>query len=144
MRRLLFLILATGLTAGAVVALASASHSARTASSVSPSQEAAWPWEPKGSIPAGTADNNWEHGKGDLASTQFSYLKQINTSNVANLKVAWTQSISDPTYSGGIQGSPIVVSGKNKNIPLESGVPSGGCVRCDQPAQYEAWFAKAY
>ena len=56
-----------------------------------------------------------------LPSTQFSYLKQIDTSNVANLKVAWTQHLSTPDYSGGIQGSPIVVSGKNKNIPLESG-----------------------
>jgi prolyl-tRNA synthetase len=31
-----------------------------------------------------------------------------------------------------------------RNIPLASGVPSGRCVRCDQPAQHEAWFAKAY
>src|SRR5262245_31855730 len=118
MRRLLFLIVAMGLVGATVVALATASRTART---VSPSAETAWPWEPKGSIPAGTADNNWEHGKGDLASTQFSYLKQINTSNVASLKVAWTQNLSTPDYSGGIQGSPIVVSGKNKNLPLESG-----------------------
>jgi len=83
--------------------------------------QTAWPWEPKGSIPAGTADNNWEHGKGDLASTQFSYLKQITPANVAGLKVSWTQSISTPEYAGGIQGSPIVVSGKNKNLPIEAG-----------------------
>src|SRR5579862_6895232 len=118
MRRLLFLVVATGLAAATVVALASASHTAR---SVSPSAEAAWPWEPNGSIPAGTTDNNWEHGKGDLADSQFSYLKQINTSNVANLKVAWTQNLAAPDYSGGIQGSPIVVSGANKNIPDAAG-----------------------
>ena len=76
MRRLLFLIVATGLAADTVVAPATAS---RPAGTVSPSAETAWPWEPKGSIPASTADNNWEHGKGDLADTQFSYLKQINT-----------------------------------------------------------------
>ena len=98
MRRLLFVVVATGLVAASVVALASASHTAR---SVSPSQEAAWPWEPKGSIPAGTTDNDWEHSKADLADSQFSYLKQIDTSNVANLKVAWTQNLAAPDYSGG-------------------------------------------
>src|SRR5438093_11445230 len=108
MRRLLFLFVATGLAAVTVVALATASRSAGTAGAVSPSAETAWPWEPKGSIPAGTADNNWEHGKGDLADSQFSYLKQINTSNVANLKVAGTQNLAAPHYSGGIQGTPIV------------------------------------
>src|SRR5437870_13923668 len=118
MRRLLFLLVATGLAAASVVALASASHSAR---SVSPSAETAWPWEPKGSIPAGTADNNWEHGKGDLADTQFSYLKEINVSNVANLKVAWQQSMAPPDYTGGIHATPIVVSSKGKNIPIQSG-----------------------
>ena len=82
MRRLLFLLVATGFAAASVVALATASHTAR---SVSPSAEAAWPWEPKGSIPAGTTDNNWEHGKGDLADTQFSYLKQLTPANVAGL-----------------------------------------------------------
>ena len=64
MRRLVFLIVAMGLAGATVVALSTASRTART---VSPSAETAWPWEPKGSIPAGTADNNWEHGKGDLA-----------------------------------------------------------------------------
>jgi glucose dehydrogenase len=118
MRRLLFLLVATGCAAASVVALATASHTTR---SVSPSAEAAWPWEPKGSIPAGTTDNNWEHGKGDLADSQFSYLKQLTPANVAGLKVAWTQHLAAPDYSGGIQGSPIVVSGKGKNIPMESG-----------------------
>ncbi|HEX7137723.1 MAG TPA: proline--tRNA ligase, partial [Vicinamibacterales bacterium] len=31
-----------------------------------------------------------------------------------------------------------------RNMPLDSGQPSGTCVRCDNPAQAEAWFAKAY
>src|SRR5579862_7105544 len=118
MRRLLFVLLATGLAAVSVVALASASHTAR---SVSPSQEAAWPWEPSGSIPAGTTDNNWEHGKGDLADSQFSYLKQLTPANVSGLKVAWNQNLAGADYAGGIQGTPIVVSGKNKNLPMESG-----------------------
>jgi prolyl-tRNA synthetase len=31
-----------------------------------------------------------------------------------------------------------------RNMPLDSVAPSGTCVRCGQPAQEEAWFAKAY
>ena len=31
-----------------------------------------------------------------------------------------------------------------RNMPLTSAAPSGLCVRCDSPAQSEAWFAKAY
>ncbi len=31
-----------------------------------------------------------------------------------------------------------------RNMPVTAAVPSGTCVRCDRPAQAEAWFAKAY
>jgi prolyl-tRNA synthetase len=31
-----------------------------------------------------------------------------------------------------------------RNMPMDSAAPSGHCVRCDNPAQAEAWFAKAY
>ena len=31
-----------------------------------------------------------------------------------------------------------------RNMPMESGTPTGKCVRCDNPAKFEAWFAKAY
>jgi prolyl-tRNA synthetase len=31
-----------------------------------------------------------------------------------------------------------------RNMPMDAAVPSGSCVRCDSPAQVEAWFAKAY
>ena len=31
-----------------------------------------------------------------------------------------------------------------RNMPMAAATPSGPCVRCDQPAQTEAWFAKAY
>ena len=30
-----------------------------------------------------------------------------------------------------------------RNMPMTGGVPSGRCVRCDQAAQAEAWFAKS-
>jgi prolyl-tRNA synthetase len=31
-----------------------------------------------------------------------------------------------------------------RNMPMTAATPSGRCVRCDQAAQAEAWFAKAY
>jgi prolyl-tRNA synthetase len=31
-----------------------------------------------------------------------------------------------------------------RNMPLDGATPGGSCVRCDRPAQAEAWFAKAY
>ena len=31
-----------------------------------------------------------------------------------------------------------------RNMPMGTAKPSGSCVRCDKPAQAEAWFAKAY
>jgi prolyl-tRNA synthetase len=31
-----------------------------------------------------------------------------------------------------------------RNMPLASAAPTGSCVRCDNPATAEAWFAKAY
>jgi prolyl-tRNA synthetase len=31
-----------------------------------------------------------------------------------------------------------------RNMPMDAAVPSGTCVRCDSPAQSEAWFAKSY
>jgi hypothetical protein len=29
-------------------------------------------------------------------------------------------------------------------MPMQRGAPSGNCVRCDNPAKFQAWFAKAY
>ncbi len=31
-----------------------------------------------------------------------------------------------------------------RNIPFDSGTPTGSCIRCDRPATVNAWFAKAY
>jgi quinohemoprotein ethanol dehydrogenase len=116
MRKLLMFIFATGLVAVTTVALASASNHAKR---VTP--ETAYPWLPVGEVPAGTATNNWEYPQGDLAHTNYSALKEINTSNVANLKIAWQASFNGPTYNAVIESAPIVVSGKGKNLPLESG-----------------------
>ena len=73
-QRFLFMCVGVGLMAIAVVSLASASPST-TKTAVS--ANTAYPWEPAGVTPAGTAGNDWEYPKGDLADSQFSYLKQI-------------------------------------------------------------------
>ena len=31
-----------------------------------------------------------------------------------------------------------------RNMPIGGGTPEGRCIRCDRPAQADAWFAKAY
>ena len=31
-----------------------------------------------------------------------------------------------------------------RNMPLNDTAPPGNCVRCDNPATAEAWFAKSY
>jgi prolyl-tRNA synthetase len=31
-----------------------------------------------------------------------------------------------------------------RNMPMQGVTPTGMCVRCDNPAKFEAWFAKAY
>jgi prolyl-tRNA synthetase len=31
-----------------------------------------------------------------------------------------------------------------RNMPMNGGTPSGTCVRCDNPAKFQAWFAKSY
>src|SRR3954470_12840585 len=51
------------------------------------------------------ADGDWPNYNRDLAATRYSPLKQITVENVANLKQAWTASIT-----GGTQ-VPIVING---------------------------------
>ncbi len=119
-QRFLFIFVGVGLVAIAVASLASASpSSSSTARAVS--ANTAYPWAPAGVAPAGTADNNWQYPKGDLANSQFSYLKQITNKNVGALKVAWNQSFDPGDYLGGGQAVPIVVSGPGKNLPIASG-----------------------
>jgi quinohemoprotein ethanol dehydrogenase len=138
MQKLLSFIVVAGLVATAAVALASASS---TSKRVSP--ESAFPWLPIGEVPAGSATNNWEYPQGDLAHTNYSLLKQINTSNVANLKMAWQVSLDGPNYASVIQGAPIVVTGKGKNLPLESGTmflsANNGMVALDPASGKTLW-----
>ena len=51
---------------------------------------------------------NWAFYGGDQAKTHYSPLKQINTSNVTQLEVAWSY---DAGETGGLQTSPIEVDG---------------------------------
>ncbi|HUK37064.1 MAG TPA: PQQ-binding-like beta-propeller repeat protein [Vicinamibacterales bacterium] len=67
---------------------------------------------------AATPEQEWQTYNHDLAGTRFSPLTQINTSNVATLKQAWTYSFPAPPgggRGGGLGGAseavPIVVGG---------------------------------
>lgn len=55
-----------------------------------------------------STSQDWPTYGGGLENTHYSPLKQINRSNVARLKVAWTY---DSREQGGLQTSPIVVDG---------------------------------
>ena len=128
--RVFLTVAAVGVLTAGVVSLASASPAvSKSHATAKISANPNYPTMPSGpqEIPAGTASNNgasgndWEFPKGNLADTQFSYLKQINTSNVTGLSVAWNQSFDAATFTGEGQAVPIVVTGKGKNLPLASG-----------------------
>lgn len=46
----------------------------------------------------GAADGEWGSFAGDLGSTKYSPLDQINADNVGSLQVAWTRPLVDPSY----------------------------------------------
>src|SRR3954451_19887803 len=48
----------------------------------------------------------WAQPGGDLGSTRFSQLTQVNTGNVKNLQVAWTMSMGTDR---GLEGQPLVI-----------------------------------
>src|SRR3954469_4829130 len=59
--------------------------------------------------PAPESYRTWERSLGGPTSNRFSALTQINKSNVAKLKIAWTYHSGDGT--GNIQCNPIIVDG---------------------------------
>jgi glucose dehydrogenase len=101
MRRVLLLTFATLGIAATIAALASAS---RTSPNVTPSAETANAYLPKGVQPC---VNDWLYYGCDSVGTAYSQLKQITTSNVANLKVAWDQGYMPAAYSGPVHSQPI-------------------------------------
>src|SRR5205823_3994931 len=115
MRRFLLIVAGAGLLAVTIVALATASNSKKGASAPE-----GLTWLPAGVQPAG---NDWPTTQGDLAGTAYSTLTQINKQNVHTLKKAWEVSLESPATSTTWppQNQPIVVSGKGKNLPLETG-----------------------
>ena len=46
----------------------------------------------------GAADGEWPSFAGDLGSTKYSGLDQIDADNVDALRVAWTRPLVDPSY----------------------------------------------
>ena len=101
MRKLLYFAVMAGLVAATAVALASAS---RTAPRATPAQETANAYLPVGVTPA---VNDWTLPGGDVSSSMFSQLKQINSTNVGSLKVAWNGSYRAPAAGGSLQQAPI-------------------------------------
>jgi alcohol dehydrogenase (cytochrome c) len=64
---------------------------------------------------------NWINPGGDLANTRYSVLKQINTKNVKNLKVAWDKSydgnLTDENEGNGVEyGGTFFIPTPNGNI----------------------------
>jgi hypothetical protein len=104
MRRLLYFVVAAGLVAATMVALASASRTAGSKSGASPAGESANAYLPAGEAPL---TDNWDLPGGDTSSTLFSQLKQINSSNVGSLKVVWNGSYREPAASGSLQQAPL-------------------------------------
>jgi quinohemoprotein ethanol dehydrogenase len=120
MRRFLVLVVGAGLLAATIVALATASSNSSNKSAaraITPAQEIA-AGLPVGDTPAGP---DWPTFQGNLSMTGFSTLTQINPSNVSKLHPVWQQSFNPASSAAIIETAPIVVSGKGKNLPMESG-----------------------
>ncbi len=64
-------------------------------------------------LAAAAANRDWPEYLGDKARTHFSPLKQVNTSNVRRLQVAWTYHAGDARDDNlsQIQCNPVVVGG---------------------------------
>jgi hypothetical protein len=105
MRKLLYFVVTAGLVAATTVALASASPTTPRKAAVTPAQESANAYLPVGEKPA---VDNWSLPGGDVSGTLFSQLKQITSTNVASLKVAWDSPLQLPiTVLGNMEASPI-------------------------------------
>jgi quinohemoprotein ethanol dehydrogenase len=118
MRRFSVLVFAVVLVLAITETLASASERAAHKSGI-PKASTAFPWLPAGVTAAG---NDFAYSGGDMSNTRYSTLTQIDTKNVSKLHQVWQN-----VYTGynqnpeTFEARPIVVSGKNKNLPLDSG-----------------------
>src|SRR5688500_10437362 len=57
------------------------------------------------------ADQNWATYLGDPGATHYSTLRQIDRTNVAQLKLAWTYNAGDAATNSQIQCNPLIVDG---------------------------------
>lgn len=62
-------------------------------------------------LTAAAADKEWPAYHGGPEQTHYSNLSQINRSNVANLKVAWTYDTGDATANSEMQCNPLIING---------------------------------
>ena len=105
-RRPLWLAASLGVTVAVVAAVASTGGAATGAGKASSVSTLAAP-----------AGDDWSAANGDLAGSRYSGLTQINTSNVAKLKVAWSRAVDTPEMLGasgafsGIESTPLVANG---------------------------------
>ncbi len=72
------------------------------------------PAPPEGAYPVGEAPSReWRHYLGDASATHHSSLRQINTQNVARLRIAWRYNSDNTAPDAGtqIQTNPLIVRG---------------------------------
>jgi glucose dehydrogenase len=100
MRKLLYFVVTAGVVAITIVALASAAGNGAGRTSA----EAANAYLPAGMKPA---INDWSLPGGDAAGTLFSQLKDINSNNVASLKLVWQGPLQPGNATGNGSASPI-------------------------------------
>src|SRR5271170_2068000 len=117
MRRLMFLVVATGLLAAITVALASAT-TAKVATKTATPTEATPSYLPAGMAPCGT---DWPAAGCDGANTAYSTMTQLNTSNVSGLKLVWHDWFYPTGVSSSVECQPIEVNGANNNLPDSAG-----------------------
>ena len=71
------------------------------------------------SAPAPQADIDWPIAGGTTENSHYSPLKQINTTNVASLQIAWSY---DTGERGGLQTNPVIVDGVLYGFTPQKGV----------------------
>ncbi len=78
--------------------------------------------------------DQWQSYRGNPASTQYSSLDQINTTNVKQLQVAWEYHTGDPLERSAIQCNPIMV---NERLYITS--PQLKLIALDAATGQEQW-----
>ena len=72
-------------------------------------------------------NKSWQVYGGSKENTRYSSLKQIDTSNVAQLKVAWTFNTGDAGDMTQIQVNPIIIDGILYGVSPKLKLFAAGC-----------------